>query len=112
MYYCNQRIYRPLDSPAGAADANLAAQAGRPVRVAVYHVLAAPPAVSRLHFDEAALRTWLDSMQERFDLVSARAYPMERFKRWPWHELAALDYVEVYTFVPKVPDSSSNRVGT
>jgi hypothetical protein len=112
QYLCNQRIYSPRHA------------AGEPVhwdKISGTHplccVLYRCPSY---RFDEAAYESWLRAMQDKYELVGRAAFPQVRLKNrgalltWADSKVAAVDYIEVFHFVPKgekLPraDGSSRR---
>ena len=100
MYYCNERLYRPSGARREQPDPNRISE-DSPLRVAVYR--ADLRAFRKLHFDDQALQTWLESMNEQYRLVSRESFPMFRKDRRD-RKVIAEDYVDVYRFIPRTGD--------
>lgn len=98
VYLCNQRIYSPRHAR-GEPVAWERVSADRPLRCVEYHTTEHP-------YDAAAQARWLQAMQTRYLLVGRERYPFAqvRSKGEPAREL---DYLEVYTFVPRPRVSQS-----
>jgi hypothetical protein len=99
MYLCNQRIY----SPRHAAQRPIAWQrvsARTPLRCVLYRAPAFP-------HDEAALRAWLDQMQQAYRLSGRERYPFPCYGKRD--DLRNVDYIEVFTFVPRDGDAAARH---
>lgn len=92
MYLCNQRIYSPRHRRGAAVDWR------RISRQWPLHVVEYRAQVYR--YDEAACQAWLDSMSERYQLVSRDTFPSPVFDQRGHHLLCA-DRLVIYKFFPQ-----------
>ncbi len=92
LYLCNQRIYSPRHAR-GEPPCWERISAEHPLRCVEYYSSEKP-------YDEKAAAAWLAEMTSRYELVGQERYPCPLFDKRE-RELRALDYVEVYKFVPK-----------
>lgn len=99
LYLCNQRIYSPRHAR-GEAPQWDRVSAQHPLRCIQYYASEAP-------YDESAAAAWLAEMTSRYELVGRERYPCPVYDKRE-RELRALDYVEVYKFVPKSTSAAGN----
>lgn len=99
LYLCNQRIYSPRHAR-GEAPHWDQISVQHPLRCVQYYASEAP-------YDDAAAAAWLTEMTSRYDLIGRERYPCPVFDKRE-RELRALDYVEVYKFVPKSGRAAGN----
>lgn len=96
MYRCNEAIYSPRHSRGQRPRWDLIA-ADRPLRCVEFRSAEWP-------YDESARQHWLQSMQERYELVSQVSFPLARHDKSE-RVLNFVDHVDLYTFSPKVAPS-------
>jgi 4-amino-4-deoxy-L-arabinose transferase-like glycosyltransferase len=101
-YLCNQRIYSPRRA-AGDAIHWDRVSATHPLRCVLYRC-------PQYSFDEAALKAWLDEMQEQYVLVSREVYPEVR--QGHTRRVVAVDYLEIFHFIPRIPPAGAAHVAT
>jgi hypothetical protein len=92
MYVCNQRIYSPRHRQGKPVDWNRIGE-NWPLRCIEYRAEVYP-------YDEAACQTWLDSMGNRYELVSRDVFPSPVFDQRGGN-LLCTDKLVTYTFVPR-----------
>ncbi len=92
LYLCNQKIYSPRHAR-GEPPHWERISAQWPLRCVEYRGARQP-------YDHQAAAAWLESMQQRYRLVSRERFPFVNVKRLD-QSPTEFDYVEVYRFVPK-----------
>lgn len=101
MYLCNQRIYSPRHA-AGEPVAWQRVSHSAPLRCVLYRAPAFP-------HDEAALRTWLEQMEQSYRLAGREVYPFPCYGKRD--DLRNVDYLEVFTFVPREAAPAVRQAG-
>lgn len=92
MYLCNERIYAPQHGPGFEPQLDRVSREW-PLQCVEYR----DPSYA---FDQQAFQHWLDDMTARYDLAGKEVIPMPRYDKRE-RNLIAMNYVEVYKFVPK-----------
>ncbi|HVX64473.1 MAG TPA: hypothetical protein VHC19_27870 [Pirellulales bacterium] len=92
MYLCNQKIYSPRHARHEPLHLD---------KVSQQHPLRCVQFKAQVYkYDQAAFERWLNSMQQRYDLVARDSYPFPCFDQ-RGRNLLCLDQVDVFKFVPK-----------
>jgi hypothetical protein len=92
MYLCNERIYAPQHGQGFEPRLDRVSREW-PLQCVEYR----DPSYA---FDQQAFRRWLDDMTAQYDLAGKEVIPMPRYDKRE-RNLIAMNYVEVYKFVPK-----------
>ena len=103
MYLCNQKIYSPRHARREPLHLD---------KVSEQHPLRCVQFKAQVYkYDQAAFDRWLDSMQQRYDLVARDAYPFPCFDQ-RGRNLLCLDQVDVFKFVPKAGAAHTGTGGS
>jgi hypothetical protein len=100
MYVCNQRIYSPRHRLGKPVDWGRIS-ADWPLHCVEYRAEVYP-------YDEAAQQAWLDSMGERYELVSRDVFPSPVYDQRGGNLLCS-DKLVLYKFVPRGAVSVASR---
>jgi len=98
-YLCNRRIYSPACAKPDPPRLERVS-AGWPLRCVRFES-------PLLTYDDEALADWMRTMKSHYQLVAQDRYPVTYY--YDGSRLDHVDYVEVYTFVPKAALSACER---
>ena len=102
LYLCNQRIYSPRHAR-GEPPRWDRVSAERPLRCVLFRS-------TKWERDARPLERWLEGMQDAYRLVTHDRYPAPFYDKSDRRPLA-VDFIEVFKFVPKVSRLSGSHVG-
>lgn len=100
MYLCNQHIYSPRHRRHEPIHWDRISDE-HPLRCVVFATQLTP-------YDESAEARWAAEMQTRYELASRESYPFSYFAKNE-RDLAVMDHLRIYRFVPKPDDASAAK---